>query len=180
MMVFYDHFVVAKSTLTATFINTATNVPVKVFIRVDGNNVVVASTEDLSELGGNLYDMLTVQGSTGAIKSLSMSVDIAKYHGQQLSALTAAESLTGSASSSPVDGIYFHISQFSPIGSTVAIVVQFVLEFEAIFFEPRTPSASLLSLSASPAAVAFKQHQLRKQIEQKDPFGVTPKGYPSV
>ena len=179
MMIFYDHFVVTKSSLTATFINSATNTPSKVFIRVDGNNVTVPSTEDLSELGGNIYDILTVQGSTGAIKSLTMSVDIAKYHGQSITAMTAAESLIGSATSSPTDGIYFHISQFSPTGTTVSIGVQFVLEFEAIFFEPRTPSASFLS-SSSPASVAFKQQQLRKQLEQKDPFGVTPKGYPSV
>lgn len=179
MMIFYDHFVVMKSTLTATFINTATNNYSKVFIRVDGNNVTIPSSEDLSELGGNLYDILTVQGSTGAVKSLTMSVDIAKFHGQNPSAMTATESLVGSATSSPSDGVYFHMTQFSPIGTTVAVQVQFVLEFEAIFFEPRTPGASSLFLS-SPASVAFKQHQMRKQIEQKDPFGVTPKGYPSV
>lgn len=149
MMVFYDHFVVTHSKLTATFINTATNNLFKVFLRLDGNNVVIPSTEDLSEMGGNIYDIITPSASTGCVKSLTLSLDVAKFHGQRSSALTATESLTGSATASPADGIYYHMSVFSPTGTTGSIVVQFVLDFEAIFFEPRSPSPSLSSLSSS-------------------------------
>jgi len=176
MMIFYDHFVVVKSTLTATFINMLTNSSLKAMIRVDGNNVVVSSSEDLCELGGSIYDTLGSFNSSSGVKSLSLSVDVAKYHGQNPLALTATESLTGSASASPADGVYFHLSVWSPDGATNLARVQFVIEFEAVFFEPRTPSASLLS-STSRTSAAFQQHQLRKQLEQKDSFGITPKGY---
>jgi len=149
MMIFYDHFVVTHSRLSATFMNYATNSVFKVFARVDGNNVAVASTEDLSELGGNVYDILTPLNSTGCTKTLTLALDVAKFHGQRPSALTATESLTGSASSSPSDGIYYHLSAFSPSGLTGNILVQYVIDFEAIFFEPRSPSPSLSHLSSS-------------------------------
>jgi len=170
MMVFYDHFLVTRSKITATFMNGFTNNLFKVFVRVDGNNSVVTSSEDLSELGGNVYDTVTPLSSTGCVKSLTTSVDVAKFHGQNPSAITASESLAGSAGSSPSDGIFYHISAFSPIGSTGSVTVQFVIDYEAIFFEPRTqvPSLTSLTTSVERARTLNEARVLNKQAMRSD------------
>jgi len=144
MMVFFDHFIVERATMQARFRNLNSSSSV-IYCRVDGNNVVVSDPTILLESGGVISDVLSSNGNQGSSKTLSCSLDVAKFHGVNTSALTSMDSLQGSVSAPPTDGIYFHVGTYDPNGSTAWARVIVVIDFDAIFTEPRVPSLSRIS-----------------------------------
>lgn len=144
MMVFFDHFIVERATMRARFTNLNSSSSV-IYCRVDGNNATVADPLILLESGGVVSDVMSSNGNQGSTKTLTCSLDVAKFHGVNTSALTSMESLQGGIASSPSDGIYFHVGTFDPNGSTAWARVVVVIDFDAIFTEPRVPSLSRIS-----------------------------------
>jgi len=145
MMVFFDHFIVERATIRVRFVNN-NMVNSTVYTRVDGNNGAVSDPVVLLETGGCVTQVVAASGNASGNTTLTQSVDVAKYHGVHTSALTSMDSLQGSIASSPTDGIYFHVGCWDQKGSTSSVLAAVVIEFDAIFTEPRTPSLSRLSL----------------------------------
>jgi len=147
MMVFFDHFIVERAVLTARFYNLSPGANANVYVRVDGNNGGVSDPVVLLESGGCITDTIAPGPSGGgSYKTLTCSMDTAKFHGVNRSALTSMDSLQGSVGASPTDGIYFHCGCWQPQGGTSSASVEIVIDFDAIFTEPRVPSLSRLQL----------------------------------
>jgi hypothetical protein len=163
MMIFFDKFVVVRSECSATFTNPSTSGPLRAVIRVDATNSVVTDTEQTLEVGGYVTDVCSVAPSSGATKILRAKVDVARFAGVNPSAITANSSLTGSLLGSPSNGLFYHLTAWAPLGTTITGHVSYVMDFEVIFIEPRVPSSSRIH------EIHQSLHNLkvRKQLEQK-------------
>lgn len=144
MMVYYSHFIVVNSIIKVRFVNNNSAYST-VYIRVDGNNGGVSDPVVLLETGGNVTDVLSAIPSAEAQKTLTLSMDVAKFHGINYTALTSMDSLQGAVGSSPTDGIYFHVGCWDQKGSTSSVLAEVVIEYDAIFTEPNVPSLSRLA-----------------------------------
>lgn len=165
MMVFYDHFTVTRAKVTCRFINrNATDAVVG--LRVDGNNVATVNLETLMEAGGVVTDGLAIATTYGGSKTLSISVDIPKFHGVSPAAITASTSLTGSAGASPTDGVFVHAFVWDPTSTGALVTIETVIDFDAIFTEPRVPTPSrVLAVAQNDASRICKKKIL--EMEQK-------------
>lgn len=165
MMVFFDHFIVERATMRARFTNLNSSSSV-IYCRVDGNNANISDPNVLLETGGVVSDVLSSNGNQGSSKILTCSLDVAKFHGVNTSALTSMDSLQGAIASSPTDGIYFHVGTYDPNGSTAWARVVVVIDFDAIFTEPRVPSLSRISTVHS----ACERRRLMKVLDGEKKF----------
>jgi len=89
------------------------------------------------ELGGCVIDDLGFYGSATDTKKLDLVLYMPKLQGLAPEAITADPSLRGDAATSPTEITYFHIQNWNSDGATSSVIVDFILEQEAYFFEPR-------------------------------------------
>lgn len=160
MMVFFDHFVVESCKVTALFTNSSSSNPFGC-LRLEGNNVTITDPTIVKETGGCVYAQMN-QASPNQSQALTMDLDVARFHGINKTALTATESLTGSISSSPSDGIFAHVCAWDPVAANSTIRVTVVMELIAVFLEPRVPSLSRLELVQD----ASRMRRQRKLIDE--------------
>lgn len=142
MMVFYNHFTVTKAKLTATFENYALACDAHCVIRADGDSTAMTVPTRIMELGGLVEVICEYKQTSGSSKTATLEIDVAKFQGVSRSALTADPSLQGSSGASPVEIVYFHIEMWNNIALSGSVVVDFILEQEAYFTEPRDPTQS--------------------------------------
>jgi len=141
MMTFYNHFCVVWAKLTCVFKNTAGSAPT-VCLRIDADTTPLTSIDRIVEFGGCVTENLEIKGGYGANKQLSMVADIGKIQGISRVALTSDPSLQGSASASPAECTYFHITMWDTTATTGSCEVDIILEQIAIFTEPRDLTGS--------------------------------------
>jgi len=170
MMVFFNHFVVLKAKLTCTF-TTKSATYAKVWLRLDGNSASITDRDVLMEAGGYIVEELSYTGTHGSSKTLELSVDVAKYFSQHPSAITANALLTGDAATSPLDIIFLHMVVMDNINaSSCPVVADFIIDYEAVFLEPRVPS-----LSRSLELAEFNNRRLankRMDSDTKEPSDI--------
>jgi hypothetical protein len=136
LMLWYNHFVVARARLKCTFINASAS-PASVCIRQDGDSTAVTVIDRILEIGGLAKGDLEFKGVSGSMRTLSLGVDIANLQGVDHLALTSDPSLQGSSAASPLEVTYFHVAAWSTLGATTSIQVDAILEQDAYFCEPR-------------------------------------------
>lgn len=142
LMTFFDHYIVVNARCVVRFMNVLGS-NAAVYLRVDGNNASLSSREELLETGGIVSDVLSANGTPGSNKVLTLDFNIPKYHGVSDTAVTSMDSLQGDITASPSDGIYFHCGCFDQYaGGAAQVAGQVLIEFDAIFTEPRVPSLS--------------------------------------
>jgi len=136
MMLFYNHFCVIRARLIATFkCNSATNPSCA--LRVDANSTAITAVDRILEFGGVVTDTLEKNGVLGSNKTLQISLDVAKLQGVSIAAITADPTLRGDAATSPTEVSYFHLSLWDVAAGTGVCNIDFILEQEAVFMEPR-------------------------------------------
>jgi len=153
MMVFYNHFTVTRAKLTCNFSNTASSTPT-VCVRVDGDLTAQTVYSRILELGNCVTEILEYKGTMGSSKQLTMEIDVAKLQGVTQKTILADANLRGSASASPTEITYIHVTCWDPTGVTSSATCQFTLEQEAVFYEPRDITQSLVKR----APVEEKKH----------------------
>lgn len=141
LMLWYNHFTVMTAKIILVCKNLSLN-PHTICLRVDGDSTALTTIDRIVELGGGVTVDLDSSAGYGATKKLSMSVDIARLQNVRRSALTADPSLQGSASASPTEVTYFHITSWETSGKTCSAEIDVILEQVAHFSEPRNLTGS--------------------------------------
>jgi len=140
MMLSYNHFVVKRCRARVVFHNTtasATSV-IRVALRQDADSTLLTNPDQILEFGGCVTENLDGSGVYGQQKELSLDINIMRLQGINVQALTADPSLRGTASASPTENTYLHCMAWDSTKlASSNIVAEVVLEYEAVFLEPR-------------------------------------------
>jgi len=144
MMVSYNHYYVTGAHMTATFKNTGTNSPVGM-LRVDANSVAITIIDQLIEQGMCTFETLEQKTVYGANKTLELSVSTQKFQGRKF--IEDDPNLGGSSAANPIELQYFHVVLFDSASANSSCNVDIVIEFNAIFSEPRTLTESYQQMS---------------------------------
>lgn len=136
LMQWYNHFTVVWAKITIVAKNTTASAPT-VCLRIDADSTPLTVIDRIVEIGGCVTETLEAKGGYGANKTLSMVANIPKLQGVNESAVTANPSLQGSASASPAECSYFHITMWDTAAVTGSMACDVILDQIAIFVEPR-------------------------------------------
>lgn len=143
MMVFYEHYTVLRSHVTAVIRNQSTTLYTDAALCVRADNVSTTSIEAIMESGNATAVKLTTANGQGSLKELAINVDIAKFGGFD-DILDETES-RGSVAANPTEQTYLHVNTWnSETVGTVNIWVEIRIQYYAVFTEPRVITISTL------------------------------------
>jgi hypothetical protein len=138
----YNHYTVTRARITCTFRNNVATTP-GVAIRLDGSSTPVTVATDFLEAGVINHTSLERSAVSGSIKTLELAVNIAKFEGVD-DALDVVD-LRGSSAANPAEQTYFHVLSWDPGAVTTSTIVEVLIDYEAVWTEPRVLTASLAS-----------------------------------
>jgi len=142
LMLSYYHYQVTHCRLIATFHNLSTSTPV-VCVRVDGNTTPITVVDTINEVGISNRSVLEAKGAQGSVKVVESKLTLARFEGSD-DVLDVYET-RGSVAANPSEQTYYHVQCWDNAGVTTNVLVEIVMEFRAVFTEPRVLSASTLS-----------------------------------
>lgn len=142
IMLSYNHYCVFNTRIIVTFKNTTANTST-VAIRLDANNSVLTDPVQIIEYGALQMEQIESKDSNGSAVTLTSSVNLRRIQGVRF--VQDDPDLRGGLSSNPVELTYFHLMVWNTLGVTSTIGADVVLEFDALFTEPRDLSTSLSS-----------------------------------
>ncbi len=146
MMVFYYHYTVLSSKITVSARNNGTN-PGYAAVSRNGSSTAVTVSDDLVEAGNIEYRLVNTTSAVPNHVTIKLDMDISKFSG--VDDLLDDDTYRGDSGSNPTDLEYFHISWWSPFtASSFTCNFDVVIEFEAMFTEPKKPSASLATTTS--------------------------------
>lgn len=143
MMIYFNHYVVSHCKVTAVAKCVSTS-KMTVCMRQDASSTPITSIDRVVEIGGGVLEYLEISTTALATKKLELGFDIAKIQGISKSALTADSSLRGTSAANPTELTYCHIQNWDANAQTGTVVFDIILEFDAIFTEPRDGTSSLI------------------------------------
>jgi len=136
MMQFYYHYTVIRSRLKIYFRNTDTAISPFAGISYNGSSTPITNDDQLIEKGMIDFVQLSAFPNTGYHRVVERAMDLRATTG--VNDLMDNDESRGDNASNPTEGEYFHISVWNPDSVSVAALrCTAVLEFEAIFTEPR-------------------------------------------
>jgi hypothetical protein len=142
LMLSYNHYTVTQARLICTFHNLAATSSV-VSVKVDGGSTPITVVDQIVEWGLNTHSVLEAKSVSGSVKVVECKVNIARFEG--VDDVMDVQELRGSVAANPAEQTYFHVQSWDNAGVTTNILVEIVLEYVAIFSEPRVLSESLVS-----------------------------------
>jgi len=152
LMLSYNHYTVTGAKIVCTFKNTANSVPtVSIFVAPSPTPITVIDT--IREFGMINCDNLEVKGVNGCNKTLEQRCSIRKVQG--VKDVIDVTDLQGNAAANPVEQTYFVCQLWDTSGTTGSCNADVIIEYDAIFTEPRVLSPSLLK--------EFERLMLREQ-----------------
>jgi len=142
MMLYYNHYTVThcKLTLVAKAVSSS---KMTVMLRMDSSSTPITVIDRLVELGGVVIEHISNTGVYGDSKEMHLGLDIAKIQGISSSAMTADTSLRGSNAANPSEITYFHVLVCDAAGLTGTVNFDMVMDFVAVFTEPRDATESV-------------------------------------
>lgn len=140
MMLSYNHYAVTSAKLIATFRNTTTTAS-SVSISVSPDSTPRTEIERILEFGMLNKDTLEFKGVTGSIKTLESACSIKKVQGVR--DVVDVVELQGNSAANPVEQTYFHVQMWDAAGGTGSATVDILIEYNAVFMEPRVLSQSV-------------------------------------
>jgi len=158
MMVSYEHYTVVKSRIFASFCNTSGNTFPTVAVLIRAGSTPVTVIQQIVEDGMLISQRLVGANSTTAICLLKTACNVAKFGG--IGNLLDNPDYKGTIAANPVEQSYYHLQSWSTDGSTAAVTVEVVIEYEAVFTEPRSLTQSLRSTLHRALLVEEKQSSL--------------------
>jgi len=156
MMVFFNHYCGLSARIKVLCKNTNANT-LTVGIRQDADTSPLTVIDQIIEDGGVVYDNLEAKGVYGANKTLQMSCSILKLQGLSLSNFCADSTLRGSAAANPTEQSYFHLGVWDSSGTGGTVNMDVVIDFVAMFLEPRDATESLQVQEQRAMAKLFKE-----------------------
>jgi len=141
MMIAYEHYVVSYAQITATFKNTSATSPC-IGLSVQPASAAITSIDQLVEYGALEKDTLEFKGVCGSVKTLTARCDLRRINGRRN--IVDDTDLQGASNANPLEQTYFMVSLWDASGSTGTCTVDVIIEYTAVFLEPRTQSLSLV------------------------------------
>ncbi len=139
LMAMYDHYLVIAARITIIPEVQNTQGILGITLR---DSTAATSDINLDMEGGNtVYGPVgQSQGGGSSVSTLSQTVDPSKWLNRPL----RQASLIGSAVGNPTEGVFFHIFNFSidPAFNANVLNVDVLIEYTAMFIEPRVPGES--------------------------------------
>lgn len=142
MMLYYNHYCVLTCGIQAIF-KAASASKMTVCVRQDGSPTPITTIDRIVEVGGAVIEYLEVAATSNSTKRLQASMDIARLQGIPRSALVADSTLRGNVAANPTELSYFHVAVWDAAAQTGTVNVDVVLDFQAVFLEPRDITESL-------------------------------------
>lgn len=135
LMLFYNHYTVASSRMTAQVINT-TAFYFNVGLMISGSTSTSSTTTLNLENGEMSVCFLQPKAVTGSCVRLTRSVNCGAFQG--LRNIIDDPDMRGDAASNPTEQLYFVFTVWDPIDASVPVVsLQVNIEFDVIFHEPK-------------------------------------------
>lgn len=141
MMLSYEHYCVIRSRCVITAINTTTGTAPSIGLSIRAAATPITNIQQILEDGLVHTDRLLPPSVQGSIKTMTIANNISQFAG--VTHILDNDDYRGSLTSNPVEQSYFHVQLWSSVGNTSACSFEVVIEFEAVFTEPRTLSQSL-------------------------------------
>lgn len=147
LMTFYEHYHVLRCKVTVTFMSRSSAGHGQVALKITPDTALPASGTDLVEegraitesVGGNNFE---AQGT----RTLSMTVDLPAVNGLTRANFLADPDLRGTISTNPAEQTYLQLCCWSPSLDTMTVEWNIVLEYTAVFTEPRNLTSSIAAL----------------------------------
>lgn len=142
LMLSFEHYVVTRSKLTVSFKATSTTNTTCVAISLNASTTPVTAYSTLLENGIIVKDRLGMYPYEGAVKSLSMPCNVARFG--DVTDLLDNPYYEGSVASNPTEQSYYHVSAWNPDSvSSIDVLCEAFIEFDITFREPRKNSPSV-------------------------------------
>jgi hypothetical protein len=140
LMLSYEHYTVTGAHMLCSFKNTTTSNP-NVSISVQPSPTPITAIDQIIEWGLIERDFLEFKGVSGSIKALDSRCSIRKVMGVR--DIIDVTDLQGSSAANPVEQTYFVVQMWDTSGINGSCFVDVIIEYTAIFTEPRVLTASL-------------------------------------
>jgi len=114
-----------------------------VCLRQDASPTPITSIDRIVEIGGAVIEYLEIASTSGSTKRIEAGVSIATLQGINKSALLADPTLRGSVVANPTELSYFHVQVWDSAAQTGTVFCDVILDFVAMFMEPRDATTSL-------------------------------------
>jgi hypothetical protein len=158
MMLSYEHYTVVSSKIMCRAFTTTSGAAIVSVSRCASATPVTVANQIIEE-GNCVTDQILTSGVYGSMKSLDLAIDVAKFGG--VDDLLDNENYRGDVAANPTEQTYFCVQVWSPVGGTVTVNVNFTVEYEAWFTEPRILTQSLKdgmsALLASERKIALRK-----------------------
>jgi len=117
-------------------------------LSISGTTVTVSDSRQLVENGEMIYTVITPVGIADSVATLRTSASARAFQGIQQP--LDDPNMRGDAASNPTEQFYFHIYVWNPVSATVpSVLLDFYIEYDVVFHEPRKGSLSLQAPSSS-------------------------------
>jgi hypothetical protein len=141
MMLSYEHYTVLRSRIVVEAVNTTGTSSPTVGLSIKANNIPITVNQQLLEDGLIVTERMGSAAVYGSQKCLKIACDIGRFGG--VPNVLNDSDYRGNVASNPTEMSFFHIQSWSVSGDTTTILFEVVIEFEAVFTEPRTLSQSV-------------------------------------
>ncbi len=142
MMFFYYHYTVVRAKITVIFRNNSVSIPAWCAVSRNGSSTAVTVPDELIESGNIEYRRLNRSPDWDCIQKIVFDMDVSQFAG--VPHLLDDSDYRGTSSANPADIEYFHISVWNTADATsFTINCDVLIEFEALFTEPRKLASSL-------------------------------------
>jgi len=151
MMAYYEQYTVVSSKITIRACGNGTQaVNVGMCLAPDTTTLVVPDVIENGLITATVLDGRANGGyGTGIrIKELNLHCDVARYFGRKRAGMLDDVNLYGTVAANPVEQVYFVIGQwgFGSFSDNTNVSLDAVIEYDAIFWEPRKVAAQLKRL----------------------------------
>jgi hypothetical protein len=142
MMVSYDHYTVlgARIRINAR-VGSVTNTFPTVAVSISASATPITNSQQITECGNAVLQFLYPQGIYGGMRTLENAVNISKFGGVR--DILDNPYYRGDIAANPAEQLYFHVQTWDTELITCATSIDVVIEYEAIFTEPRQLSQSV-------------------------------------
>lgn len=156
IMQFYEHYHVLHASVHVTFRN---NSAANGFcaLKVAPDTAAPADYDSMIEEGRCVVDTLDGLANINTNKVLRCSVNVPGVNGLTRANFLANEDLRGGATFNPAEQTYLHLCAYSPTVTNLSIFASIVIEYTAVFTEPRNLTASFRNVEAKRSSTNLPQ-----------------------
>jgi hypothetical protein len=144
LMLFYEQYTVVTSKITVTTYQSSA-APLRAAVALTPDTTAITDPIRIMENGLIKSTVIGRADVNTVVKSMNLSCNVAKYMGRtmNLRELVNDVTLSGTAAANPTEQVYFTLYAWDPfLGAVAGMYFDAVLEYDAIFWEPRKLTVS--------------------------------------